>query len=284
MPELLYDKYPEQHYAIFTMNRPDSLNALGRPQARELSAALQDFTNDPDMRVGILTGNGRAFSAGGDLKEMAEDNATIEETEAQFEAGSITLEERMDRLKDLGLPKLPGSPGNMDGLDFSRNPKPFIAAVNGMAIAEGVERAMDCDIRIASTDAYFALYEVKRGILADYALHSLSRVMPFGEAMYLLLTGDSLTAQDAHRFGFVHEVVEPERLLPRAIEIAEMIAANAPLAVQGSKAVARFWRHHAVDESYRFGDLVSRQVLNSADAIEGPRAFAEKRAPVWTGH
>jgi len=255
MLELLYDKYPEQHYAIFTMNRPDSLNALGRPQALELSVALKDFTNDPEMKVGILTGNGRAFSAKGDLKEMVEDSEVVEEIEAQFYAGSITLEERMYRLKDLGLPKLHGS---IEGLDFSRNPKPFIAAINGLAIAEGVERAMDCDIRIASTNAYFALFEVKRGILADYALHSLSRVMPFGEAMYLLLTGDSLSVEDAHRFGFVHEVVEPESLLPRAIEIAEMIASNAPLAVQGSKAMAQFWRHHTIDESYKFGDLVSR--------------------------
>ena len=166
-------------------------------------------------------------------------------------------------------------------MEFSRNPKPFIAAINGLAVGGGCERALDCDIRIASTASFFALYEVKRGILAGYAIHNLARTIPFGEAMYLLLTADNLSPQEAQRIGLVHEVVEPDQLLPRAVAIAEMIASNAPLAVQGTKAVAQFWRQLGMDESHRLGAWVSRRVQDSEDAKEGPLAFAEKRTPVW---
>ena len=146
-----------------------------------------------------------------------------------------------------------------------------------------MERATDCDIRIASTQAYFGLFEVKRGIMAGYGIHHMARVMPFGEAVYLMLTGDTLPAEDAHRLGYIHEVVEPERLIPRAVEIAEIIAQNAPLAVQGTKAVTQFWRQFGLEESLRMGAWVSRYVTTSEDAKEGPQAFAEKRPPVWKG-
>ncbi|MBM3139516.1 MAG: enoyl-CoA hydratase/isomerase family protein [Candidatus Rokubacteria bacterium] len=256
MADMLYEK--RGHYAIFTMNRPERLNALGGTMQQDLTGALEDFTADPEMRVGIVTGQGRAFSAGADLKEMAERNA----------AG-------VERARTTGV-----GPATMQ---FARNPKPFIAAINGLCIAGGLERALDCDIRICSTEAYFGLFEVKRGILAGYAIHHLARMIPFGEAMYLLLTGDRISPQDAHRWGLVHEVLPPDRLMPRAIEIAEMIAANAPLSVEGTKSVAHQWRQLQIDESYRFGAWVSRVVLNSEDSQEGPRAFAEKRAPVWKG-
>lgn len=276
MPDLLYEKNTQGHYAIFTMNRPHRLNALGGTMQEDLEAALADFTNDPEMRVGILTGAGRAFSAGADLIEMSERNAKLAELQARYEKGELTPEQygaelvRYQRGGDLTR-----------SFPFSRNPKPFIAAVNGLAIAGGMERSMDCDIRIASTEAYFGVFEVKRGIMAGYAIHNLMRVMPFGEAMYLLLTADRMSAQDAYRLGYVHEVVEPERLMPRAIEIASMIAENAPVAIRGTKAVAQFWRQLNIDESYRFGSWVTQVVLSSEDAKEGPRAFAEKRPPQW---
>ena len=162
-------------------------------------------------------------------------------------------------------------------------PKPFIAAVNGLAIGAGMERAADCDIRIASTEAYFGLFEVKRGIMANYGINHLARLMPYGEAMYLMLTGDTMSAEEAHRLGFVHEVLEPDALMPRAVEIAEMIGANAPLAVQGTKAVAQFWRRYGLEESYRLNAAWGQRVLNSEDAQEGPKAFAEKRPPEWLG-
>ena len=260
MPDLLYEKH--EHYAVFTMNRPERLNALGGTMNRDLNEALDDFSADPEMRVGIVTGAGRAFSAGMDLKERAESNARGDGSARQPAARA-------------GV-----APGAMP---FSRNPRPFIAAINGICIAGGLERALDCDIRICSTNAVFGLFEVKRGILAGYAIHHLARMIPSGEANYLLLTGDQVTPEYALRWGLVHEVLEPEALMPRAVQIAEMIAANAPLSVEGTKAMTQLWRQLFVDESYRMGQWVSRSVLSSEDAREGPRAFAEKRPAVWQG-
>jgi enoyl-CoA hydratase/carnithine racemase len=210
MPDLIYEKH--ETYAVFTMNRPERLNALGGTRMTDLRDALADFTADPEMRAGILTGAGRAFSAGADLKEMNQRNV------------------------DRG-----GRPAPTQGYDlnaampFSRCPKPFIAAVNGLCLAGGLERALDCDIRICSTEAYFGLFEVKRGILPGYAIHHLARLVPFGEAMYLMLTADRIEPADALRMGLVREVLAPAELMPRAVAIAEMIAANAPLAVEGAK-------------------------------------------------
>ena len=260
MPDLRYERFSGGHYAVFTMDRPDRLNAQGAIMRQELREALDEFAADPEMRAGILTGAGRAFSAGADLKEMTDLYGTL---------ATLTEEQRID-----------GYRGNQP---FGRNPKPFIAAVNGLAIGAGMERATDCDIRIASTEAYFGLFEVKRGIMANYAINNLARVLPYGEAAYLMLTGDTLSVEDAHRLGFVHQVLEPEELMPRAVEIAEMIGANAPLAVQGTKAVAQFWRRYGLEESLQFTATVGDRVLSSEDALEGPKAFAEKRPPVWHG-
>lgn len=245
-------------YAIFTMNRPDRLNALGGAMMDDLELALADFNADPSMRVGILTGAGdRAFSAGADLKEMAQRNATS--------APRLTTR----RLGMLGM--------------LSSSPKPFIAAINGLAVGGGMEFTMDCDIRICVPETYFGLFEIKRGILAGYGIHHLHRLIPQGGAMYVLLTGDRLPAEQAYRYGFVHEIVPRDRLIPRAEELATMISENAPLSVQGTKAVAQFWRQYGMEESFRLSDWVGRIVLNSEDAKEGPKAFAEKRAPQWKG-
>ena len=260
MPDLRYERFPAGHYAVFTMDRPDRLNAQGAAMRQELREALDEFAADPEMRAGILTGAGRAFSAGADLKEMTDLYGTL---------ANLTEEQRIE-----------GYRGNQP---FGRNPKPFIAAVNGLAIGAGMERATDCDIRIASTEAYFGLFEVKRGIMANYAINNLARVMPYGEAAYLMLTGDTLSVEDALRMGFVHEVLAPEELMPRAVEIAEMIGANAPLAVQGTKAVTQFWRRYGLEESLQFTATVGDRVLSSQDALEGPKAFTEKRPAVWLG-
>lgn len=256
MPDLLYEK--KEHYAIFTMNRPDRLNALGGTMQPELHEAHEDFTADIEMRVGILTGAGdRAFSAGADLKEMSAPAQPISPT-----ARAAQL--------DLVFP-------------FSHNPKPFIAAVNGYAVGGGMERAMSCDIRIAADHAQFGLLEIKRGILAGYGIHNLARLIPYGEAMYVLLTGDLISAEEAKRIGLVHSVVPRAKLMDEAVRIAEMIVSNAPLSVRGTKAVAGYWRHFNLDESYRWVPWVNEVVLGSEDAREGPRAFAEKRQPVWKG-
>ncbi|MYE46336.1 MAG: enoyl-CoA hydratase/isomerase family protein [Chloroflexi bacterium] len=247
MPDLIYDKRDD--YAIFTYNRPDRLNALGGQLINQLTEAIRDFTNDPKMRVGIVTGTGRAFSAGGDLKEMADGTF-----EGQFEAT----------------------------YPYSGNTKPFIAAINGLAVGGGLETALDCDIRICSTEAYFGLFEPKRGIMAGYATKHLARVIGLSAANYILLTADRIEPEQALKWGIVTEVLEPEALMPRAIEIAEMIIENAPLSVEGTKAQIQEWRLAKIDESIRLGQWVSKVVHASEDSKEGPKAFAEKRDPVWT--
>ena len=181
MPELIYEK--KDVFAVFTLNRPERLNALGVGLNQELEAAVEDFNADPQMRVGILTGAGRAFSAGMDLKEAAERAARGESV--------TTPRSRAQALSGAGL--------------FSLSPKPFIAAINGLALGAGMERALDCDIRICSTEAYFGQPEPKRGILAGYAIHHLPRVLGMSAANYILLTGAHITAEQALAWGIVTE-------------------------------------------------------------------------------
>ena len=276
MPDVIYEKNPEGHYAVFTLNRPERLNAIGAGVKEALAAARADFEADSEMRCGIVTGAGRAFCAGADLKEMAENNTRRRKIQDDFEAGVISQAERDQAL---GVT----FPSDLSFFGFSRSSKPFVAAVNGLAVGGGMEVSLDCDIRIASTEAYFGLYEVKRGIIAGYAVQHLPRLIPLGEAMYMLLTGDRIAVEDALRNRLVHEIVEPDRLMPRAVEIAEMIAANAPLSIQGTKAMASTWRLMGMEETKRVADWVMRYLGESQDSKEGPLAFAEKREPRWTG-
>jgi enoyl-CoA hydratase/carnithine racemase len=257
MPDVLYEKH--DRYAIFTMNRPERLNALGGNLRNEMREAVDDFNADPAMRVGILTGAGRAFSAGMDLRENAD----------RANRGEAIVAQRVDSV----VPRLL----------FSGSPKPFIAAINGLAVGGGLEQALDCDMRIIASDAYVGLFEVKRGILAGYAIHHLPRMIGAAATNHILLTGDRVSPEQALQWGIVSEVVEPDRLMPRAIELAQMIAANAPLSIQGTKKMIQAWRMAKIDDSYRLGQEVSKPVLESEDIKEGSRAFAEKREPHWQG-
>lgn len=283
MADLEIENVPDQHYVIFRFNRPDALNALSTEMMRDLNDAVTDFAHDPAYRVAILTGTGRAFSAGVDLKAMVERNAKSADIEARFEKGEITSRQRATELAGAGISRAYGADA-VPKFPFGNCPKPVIAAINGLCVAGGMEMAIDCDIRIATPEAYFGVFEAKRGIMAGIAVQHLARVMPVAEAMYLLLTCDRITADRAYQLGFLQQVVPGEQLLKRAVEIATMIAANAPLSIQGSKAMLQFWRHYGVEESRRLEKYVWDQVFNSDDAKEGPRAFAEKRAPSWVGH
>ena len=283
-PDLIYEKFPEGHYAIFTRNRPERLNAMGGEGGRLMNEALADFASDNNMFVGIITGVGRAYSAGADLKETAEKNARADEVERRFAAGEIDSEEQGRLLAEIGpitggtLSRFGRTSASLADLN-----KPFIAAVNGIAVAGGCENAMDCDIRICTPEAYFGLYEVKRGFMPGSGIYWAPRLMPMGEGLYMLLTGGNLTAQRAYEIGFVQEVVPQERLVARAVEIAEMIGSNAPLAIQGVKALGQFWRQFGLGQQQQLAEWASRYIGTSEDAREGPRAFAEKRAPVWKG-
>ena len=279
-PDLIYERFPEGHYAIFTMNRPERLNASGGDLPRLLDEALGEFTADSEMYVGILTGVGRAFSAGMDLRNRADIDGAVAEVNAKHEKGEISLEEKDKqvaavRARSAFIRRHPGT--------LSDNPKPFIAAVNGLAMGGGTERACDCDIRIASTESYFALSEVRRGIMPGSGTHWAPRLMPIGHAAMMLFAGQNMTPEEAWRIGFVQEVLEPDRLMPRAIEIAEQIGTNAPLAVQGTKRMLQYWRQMGITGSLQLQSGINTLLSTTEDSKEGPRAFAEKRAPVWQG-
>jgi E-phenylitaconyl-CoA hydratase len=246
--------------ATIAINRPEAMNAMDRDTSRELAEAFEDFDQDEQLRVAILTGAGdKAFSAGADLKKMygrAEDGNIRElwDAERQWRLGQ--------RLQVW---------------------KPIIAAINGYCLAGGLELAMGCDIRLASETASFGCPEVRWGILHGYGALRLPKTMPLSAAMELLLTGERITAQEAYRLGIVSRVVPPAELMPTARRLAEKICANGPLAVRVTKELA--WRglEMSLEEGLRVYAALGALVRASEDAREGPRAFAEKRQPQFKG-
>ncbi len=247
MSEVLYDKF--DGYAIFTLNRPEVLNAFNTSLRERFTDCMDDFNADPAMRVGIVTGAGRGFGTGADLKEAAQGSDGREnERASRAHAGQ-----------------------------FGRSKKVFIGAVNGPCVAGSFEWILDMDIRICAAEAYFGLFEVARGRLAGFGLERLPRMIPFGEAMWILVTGQTIDADQALRCGLVHEVVERERLVPRAVEIAQMILANHPMGVEGARAIARHALEKDSEDVGRLDSWVRRVVRRPEDVLEGSRAFAERR-------
>jgi len=254
MADLLVEK--QGHTTIFTINRPERMNALGGTVNADLTEGLKEFQADPDQYVAIVTGAGdRAFCAGGDLKEMA-DNAS---------SGN----------------RMPVSP-KPDIAGLAACEKVTIAAVNGLAVAGGLEIAISCDIRIAAQNAWFGVFEAKRGILAGVAVSVLPRLIPLGVAMDMMLAGERLTADDAYRLGLVQAVVPREKLMETALARAEAVAQHSQAAVWGTKQVLKFWRDALMAEQQRYYEAVIHRVLLSGDIHEGPRAFAEKREPAFS--
>jgi enoyl-CoA hydratase/carnithine racemase len=241
------------HLTLITLNRPEKLNSFTTSMTAELTGVMNEFNLDADQYVAIITGAGdRAFSSGFDLNEMA----------SQYGEGDIS----------------PGIP-SVDLWGVGDSPKPTIAAINGLAVAGGFELALNCDIRVATETAWFGLFEVKRGIMAGVGVNMLARYLPLGEALYLLMTADRLSAQDAARFGLLQRLTTPGQLMDTAMRIGEMIASNSQVAVQASKQVAYRWRNLAIREQIDFYLAVNQRLLLCEDVLEGPRAFAEKREP-----
>lgn len=240
----------ENGVAWLTIERPEARNALNAAAREGLFAGTRRFNDDDTAKVLVITGAGdKAFCAGGDLKEMAADALTV--------------------------PPPDFAP------QFGRNidvPKPTIAAVNGVALAGGFLLAQCCDLCIAADHATFAISEIKIGRGAPWAA-PLSWLIPPRIALQILLTGDPITAPRAHEIGLVNEVVPLADLRPRVQELAERIAANAPLSVLAAKRTAYLSRPDLFDEAER----IWAPVYHSADAQEGPAAFRDKRKPVWTG-
>lgn len=251
-PTIIYEK--KDQVAYITLNRPDVLNALNQELREGLSAALIDFRDDPDMLVAIMTGSGgRAFSAGMDLKDRARSDA----------AG-----ERRPGLR----------PTFVDMEVF----KPIIAAIDGFCVAGGLELSLQCDIRIATEKSEFGLPEPRWSLTAGYGLHNLSRMVPLGEALYMQLTGRRITSERACQIGLIQEVVaDREALFSMADRIAGEVKLCAPLAIRAIKQIVYHGRNLPVEYSLKLAAPLGAQVHASEDAVEGPRAFAEKRKPIW---
>lgn len=255
--------------AVLTIDRPEALNALDVAALHALRAHLAEVRDRSDLRVAVLTGAGvRAFCAGADLKGTQSSPASYPEAlfHAPGRAAEMGLYIRLMDLGDLGLWK------------------PLIAAVNGHCLGAGLEIALQCDVRIASRDASFGLPETKVGsIPAVSGLHRLLKAVPSAHAMQMVLTGERIDAEEARRIGLVSESVEPAALLDRAMAIASRIAANAPLAVQTVKKLSRQTGHLGEADAQQLTELYWGVLRDTADRIEGRKAFAEKRTPNYVG-
>jgi enoyl-CoA hydratase len=241
--------------ATVTISRPQALNALNTRFFKEMDALVAELAPRPDVKVVIITGDGKAFVAGADIAEM------VHKTKA--EGGEFS---RLGQKTFRSLELLE---------------KPVIAAINGFALGGGLELALACDLRIASAKAKFGQPEVNLGVIPGYAAtQRLPRLIGLGNALFLLLTGEMIGADEALRMGLVQKVVEPEHLATAVREVAKTIAAKGPAAVKAVKRVAR--RGLLMDfeagcalESESFGSLFENE------AAEGMRAFLEKRPPKW---
>jgi enoyl-CoA hydratase len=245
------------HVLIVTMNRPHARNALSGPMMALLGEAWDQVDGDPGIRVCVLTGAGGAFCAGADLKAM-----TRSHPGESFRTGDVDMS---------AIPAL---------LKGRRLTKPLIAAVEGPAIAGGTEILQATDIRVAGESARFGISEARWGLfpLGGSAVR-LTRQIPYTVAADLLLTGRHITAAEAREIGLIGHVVPDGQALAKALEIAEMIAANGPVAVRGILRTIRETEGLPENEAFRVEAEIGTAVFRSEDAKEGPRAFTEKRTP-----
>ncbi len=243
--------------ALLTIDRPEARNAVNGDVARGMEEAIDQLEADDEVWVGVLTGNGPVFSAGADLKAIS--------------AGKVG--------------ELQTERGGFGGIATRERTKPIIAAVDGPALAGGTEIVLACDLVVASTEARFGIPEVKRSLVAAAGgLFRLPRKLPFNIAMELALTGDPISAERAHHFGLVNRLVEPGTVVDVALELAEAICANAPLAVRESRRLVL--ESVAIDddvEGVRRSGAAMMGLASTEDFAEGPMAFIEKRDPVWKG-
>jgi enoyl-CoA hydratase len=250
-PEVLVEQ--RDRILIITINRPKAKNAVNSAVANGLAAAVDRLDSEPGLSVGILTGAGGSFCAGMDLKAFARGE----------------------------LPIVEGR-----GMGFTERPpvKPLIAAVEGYALAGGTELALATDLIVASKDSAFGIPEVKRGLVAGGGgLLRLPQRIPSAIAMQLALTGENLSAERAHALGMVNVLADPGSALDAAIELAEKIAANGPLAVAATKQIIVESRGWSPETMFAEQNKLLGPVFASNDAKEGAIAFAEKRPPRWTG-
>ncbi len=244
------------HVGIITIDRPAVRNAINGEVSRGIEAAIDELEHDPALWVGILAGNGPVFSAGADLKAAVDG-----------QGGQIST-----------------ARGGFGGIVWRDREKPIIAAVDGAALAGGCEIVLACDMVVASKAARFGIPEVKRGLIAGAGgLFRLARHLPPNIAMELALTGDPIDAETAANWGIVNILTEPGEALDGALKLAGRIIANAPMSVRHSRKAILATRY--LDDAAAFQKSAEILAANCAteDYAEGPRAFLEKRAPVWKG-
>lgn len=259
MPQCLVEK--RGHVLIVTMNRPEARNALSAEMMAIMRDAWDQVDSDPEIRVAILTGAGGAFCAGADLKGM-----TQQHPGDSFAGGGWDLSKIEALLKGRRLTK------------------PLIAAVEGAAIAGGTEILQGTDIRVAGESAKFGVSEARWGLfpLGGSAVR-LVRQVPYTVAADILLTGRHLSAAEAKEIGLIGHVVPDGQALDKALELADLIAANGPLAVQAILQTIRDTEAMPEEEAFQIDAKLGMAVFQSADAKEGPKAFKEKRKPTFTG-
>lgn len=245
------------HVAYVTLNRPEAMNALDPDSIADLNRIWHEVASNPDIRVAVLTGAGpKSFCTGTDMKATPP-------TECM---AAIYLRD--------GMPIVPAM----------KMWKPIIAAINGFAVGGGLEIALACDLRIASSNAKFGLTEVKVASLAGLnGTQLLPRAIPQAVAMKMLLTGEMINADEALRYGLVSDVVAPEELMKLATGYAEKIASAAPLSVQAAKQAAILGKDMPVEHGILFSHLLWGVLRDTEDRKEGFKAFAEKRGPVYRG-
>lgn len=252
---IIYER--KGHIAYFTINRPEAMNAFDFATMRVFSEATLRFRDDDEAWVAIITGAGdRAFSAGFDLKELIPGQ---------------------DKLPSPGS----GPPLIQRGLYIW---KPFIAAINGVAMGGGLELALACDLRIAAENATFSVPEVRWSLIPGWGgTQRLPRMIPRAKAAEMLLTGDRIDANEAYRLGLVNKVVPFSELMPAAEALASKIAQNGPLAVRAAKEAMIRGSSMTLEEGMQLELSLVDSLLDTEDAKEGPRAFAEKRKPEFKG-
>jgi E-phenylitaconyl-CoA hydratase len=234
---------------------------MNRDLRQALGEAFERVRQDDGIRVAVITGAGRTFSAGADLKERAQVGRT----------GDADVASVIEASRATGFARM--------GMD-----KPLVAAIDGYCLAAGFELALLCDIRICTAEARFGLPEIVRGFFpGGGGPQRLIRAIPQAVAMEMILTGDPIDAATALRVGLVSRVVPENELLPTARQIAQRIAHHAPLAVKAVKEVTQAALDETLEQSLRFGNALRWIIGQTEDAREGPRAFAEKRAPQYRG-
>lgn len=267
MPDLIFEK--RNHIAYLTLNRPERRNTYSCEMMVLLAQAWQEIRDDRDLRVVLLTGAGtEAFCAGGDLKHFIPFLTGARQPETEYEKSIVNDPQQV--LIALLRP-----------FEFY---KPIVAAVNGDAIAGGMELLQATDIRVAADTARFGLAEAQRGLApGGGSMTRLARQIPYAKAMEILLTGDHMSARDALSWGFVNDVVPQDQVLARAAEFADRLSRNGPLAIRKIKECVLTTSGLTINEAFAVEDRLSAEVIVSKDAREGPRAFVEKRDPNFTG-